>query len=77
MNEIFVSSSKAQENRDRRIEKTRFPWRKLEVGFSFAVKKSEIEFDYLKSLAYNWGRRNNRQLRVVEHDEVYEVARIK
>ena len=77
MTAIFVSSAKVQEKPDLRREKYRFPWGKLEVGFSFAVNKTEIKRDSLKSLAYKWGKRNDRLFRVVEHEDVYEVARIK
>ena len=74
---IFVSSDKVKNDTDRRKARSRFPWGILEVGFSFAVPKTEIQWDSLKSLAYKYGKRNDKTFKVVEHDDVYEVARIK
>lgn len=77
MHDFYPSSDKAKEPKKPRGVQAKYPWERIEVGFSFTVQKSAITLKGLSSLAYKWGKRHNCKFNVVEHDEIYEVARIK
>lgn len=74
---IFDSSPKMKNAR--RGYKRDYPWGKLECGQSFTVPKEDIKLVTLRPMSSNKGREFDppRQFKVVEHDDCYEVGRIR
>lgn len=72
--EIYTSSKILKV--DKIIE---YPWLELELGKSFAAKKSDIKEQYLRNRASVVGKKLNRKFSVVNHKETefFEVARVR
>lgn len=54
-----------------------WPWRDLECGQSFDVPKTELKFTTLRAMASQKGSELQRKFRVLEHNDHYEIGRIK
>jgi hypothetical protein len=72
---IFDSSPKISEDRRTNVKRD-FPWDIVNCGQSFAVPKAEMKLITLRSMASVKGKKLSKKFKVVEHSEVYEVARI-
>ena len=71
---ILPSSAKALRGRS----KYDYPFDKLEIAQSFKIEdKSEIKIVTLRPLVHRKGLQQGKQFRVTEHDDCYEVARVK
>lgn len=74
--QIFKSSEKLT-NPEPKQAKRNWPWNTLECGQSFAVPKTEIKKETLRPLCSLKGKELNKKFRMTEHDECYEVGRVK
>lgn len=72
---IFQSSPKIKEDKRTNVKRN-FPWNTIESGQSFAVPLNEMKFITLRSMASTKGKKLHKIFKVVQHDDVYEVARI-
>ncbi len=72
---IFQSSPKIKEDRRTNIKRN-FPWNTIDCGQSFAVQLNEMKFITLRAMASVKGKKLHKRFKVVQHEEVYEVARI-
>lgn len=56
-----------------------YPWLELEIGKSFAAKKSDIKEQYLRNRASSVGKKAGRKFSVVNHKETeyFEVMRVR
>lgn len=60
------------------VYEAKYPWIKLKVGESFAIQdKSTVKLRSLKQMAWKTGKKLGFKLWVMEHDNCYEVGRIK
>lgn len=56
--------------------KRNYPFNSLQVGQSFPIKKDEIKLELLRSIVSKAGKKLEMKLRVISHDDCYEVGRI-
>ena len=76
--EIFESSPKIKEVPKKFGKEGKYPWKELKIGQSFAINdKASITLISLRSLAYKTGERIKVKFRVIEHENCYEVGRVK
>lgn len=74
--QIFKSSEKLTQIPPKR-EKRNWPWNKLECGQSFSIPLVEIKPETLRPLCSLKGRELNKRFKMVVHNDVYEVGRVK
>lgn len=74
--QIFKSSEKLTQIQPKR-EKRDWPWNKLECGQSFSVELSEIKPETLRPLCSLKGKELGRKFKMIMHEDVYEVGRVK
>lgn len=74
--QIFKSSEKLTQIPPKR-EKRNWPWKELECGQSFSVPIEEIKDITLRPLCSAKGRELGKKFKMIVHEDVYEVGRVK
>lgn len=74
--QTFKSSAKAAQSR-RSPNKRDWPWDTIECGHSFRVELHEIKPQTLRPICSIKGRELGKKFRMIQHENCYEVARVK
>lgn len=71
--EIFPSSPQLATKKS----KHNFPFKSLECGQSFSVPKDYIKIETLRPMCSLKGREMGKKFKIVVHEKIFEVGRVK